>query len=294
MLVILGIGVLVFSIQKSEKEVVGQASRQTTTVVCGDGICQSGETCEWLGRKNRQMICDGKRSPVPSGVVCSGCKKYYDMKKVYSPKDFSLIWETDRSTEEKNYLKSWGDNVHFTFHRLYFNKGDTIQWCPRVDDVYVWSGDNLFYTDTFDFYNNKLTNYKTGHLWATRLMEPGIEITNSMDGTTYDITHKDCSVTNKLQVPGESSTHKTVAVIIENQNAWSPFTGGSSQNVPVFRLDEFMYIDGNKDDWWKEEWYFYNHPIYGYVPIYTKGYRKKPNTDMQITWDSRLLNIEKI
>ncbi len=38
--------------------------------------CEENEGCEWNNSTSEQMLCDGKRSPIPSGATCSGLKIY--------------------------------------------------------------------------------------------------------------------------------------------------------------------------------------------------------------------------
>lgn len=266
-----------------------------TKSLCGDGVCGDGEDCEWYGIENRQMLCDGNKSNVISGVVCGGCKTYYNMKKVYYPRNYSFIFESNNTVLEKTSWESWGDGSHFTAHRNYFNMNELITWCPRTDDVYEWSGELLYYKDTYTFYpnENSLVSYSPGHVWARGSMQAGVNYTYMMNGTFYDIVHNDCRVVTKT-INAENSNNNivTVAGITDDLESWSPFTGGSSTPVKVFRLDEYTFI--GSDEWWKEEWYFYNDPLYGFIPIASKGYHQSswvlPNNTL--LWDQRLKEVQ--
>lgn len=44
---------------------------------CGDGYCEGTESCEWNGAENRQMLCDGYASPIPSDQRCDNCQLNY-------------------------------------------------------------------------------------------------------------------------------------------------------------------------------------------------------------------------
>ncbi len=44
-------------------------------VVCGDGLCGTGEECEWNGTSQTQFMCPDNPT-LPIGKVCSGCKLY--------------------------------------------------------------------------------------------------------------------------------------------------------------------------------------------------------------------------
>ena len=62
---------------------------------CGNGVCISGEDCEWNGSEYRQMMCDGQSSQIPSDQFCAGCKLY--------PKSSETCLDSDNG---KNYQQS--------------------------------------------------------------------------------------------------------------------------------------------------------------------------------------------
>jgi hypothetical protein len=191
-------------------------------------------------------------------------------------------------TPEKIYHERWADGVHFTVRHWW----DT--WCPRIDDTMAWIGDKLYYTDTFHFGENHHTNLDPGHVWVDKWMEGnGPAQFSDMTIRIYGITHSDCVITSRSF--RESKNNRAWRKLKEGLVNWSPYTRQSTgkESVPVVCLEEITYIDGNLDDWWLEEWYFYNDPSLGWLAIQTKGYRKPlGSTDPpQFLWDARLINI---
>jgi len=187
----------------------------------------------------------------------------------------------------------WNDGQTFTIHRTFGNPGQAAPWCPRIDDVKVWSGDELIYTDTYNFYSNakNLTHLSApGHIWADRWMKLGEQKSGSYTDEVFLIEHSNCSVTSSSL----SFTLTNVALrgLYSGDTAWSPYTGGESNPLPVLRLDEITWFGSDPDDWTKEEWFFYDHPTLGYISIHTKGTRKNlGSSTIETLWDLRLQEV---
>ncbi len=162
---------------------------------------------------------------------------------------------------------------HFTVHHQYGNVGSTAPFCPRVDDVYYFHDDQLFYTDTYDFYppapkdNNASTHtiYTPGHLWGRMTMFKNRAVSGTMKGQDFDIQNVDCTVTGAVARAG-NPTHLTEAQISDSQS-WSDYTGGAKVTVPTLLLQQKTFVNGQKNNIWLEQWQFYNDPRLGYMPI---------------------------
>lgn len=187
----------------------------------------------------------------------------------------------------ENHSHEWSpDGKTFTIHHSYNG-----EWCPRVDDVFRWDNNQLFYTDTYDFYKGIRTTYTPGHLWGKEKVNAGDKKSTPTHGHIRNFTHENCYIQSETE-PTDESEHVMAYKVVPNETAWSPLTGGKNKPVNVFRLEQHTYIHGNKDDWWKEEWYFYEHPQYGYIAIQTRGFRKELKAiEPELKWNMRLADI---
>lgn len=204
-------------------------------------------------------------------------------------------------TYETDYIEVWEDKSHFTIHRIYGNTGQQKPPdCPRIDDVYIWSGENLYYTDTLNFFpptgpNDKdaLTHtlyYNSGHLWGTTAMKKGVEYSGSFSGKIYNIQQTNCQIISEQT--RKQQTYQTTRKV-SDATAWSPYTGGSAVTIPVLKVEQATYPSNDTYYSFKEEWYFYRDPIHGYIPIYTYGsYQKKKDASATYLWKTRLSTVE--
>jgi hypothetical protein len=63
--------------------------------------------------------------------------------------------------------------------------------------------------------------------------------------------------------------------------------------VTVVRLDETTFFNGDPNDWWKEEWFFYYSASLGWTPMVTKGKRKRiGDPTIEHLWELRLVDIQ--
>ncbi len=171
-------------------------------------------------------------------------------------------------------VEPWSDAKHFTVHHYYANLGEALQTCPRVDDVFAFQDDKLFYTDTYNFYDtsvdpNGLTRaiFPQGDLWAQTTMVKGQTITRqAVPFVQNTMTHSNCSVTQETQ---KQSIQYQTEVVITDQTSWSPYTGGSSKAVPTLMLQQTTtyFAPKSKTSLFQEQWHFYRDPTYGYIPI---------------------------
>ena len=201
----------------------------------------------------------------------------------------------NQQTGDYEYMthEPWADGRHFTIRHRYGSTGTPAPWCPRVDDVFLWDGSQLIYSDTYDFYKNEIIHYSNpGHIWARNPMPAAQLFSNYMDGTLYSLNRDSgCNVLN-YSVLNSNIRDRVWSQVIENQQTWSPFTGGPGMTVNSFRLDETTYLNNDPADTLKEEWYFYDHPVYGYIALQTRGYRKTQSDQVPLlAWDERLTQI---
>lgn len=263
--------------------------------VCGNGVCEAGETCEWYGAENRQMLCDGQHSALPTGGSCSTCTytapETVDTKTMWpSAAGKRLVYHNIvQDNYEVMINQRWDDGNTFTVHHLYTNDPTSPQWCPRVSDVFTWDGTRLIYTDTYDFYKGIHTKITApGHVWndASDVVGGAYSVDAEFIVTTF--TNVDCSATDE-QPSYQQET--TIWRGMFHDTATSEMTG--SVPVDVYRFDETTYFNKNSDDWFKEEWYMHKDPVEGWVPIVSKGYRKNlGSTTVETLWDMRLMRIE--
>jgi hypothetical protein len=191
----------------------------------------------------------------------------------------------------------WADGTHFTVHHYYGNVGSQASQCPRVDDVFGYNANNLFYTDTYNFYDPAVdeagltrTTYTEGHLWGQMTMFKDTEVLNTMTGKVFDLQHILCSATSSSERP--SATTNQTKAIVSDATAWSPYTGGESNLKPVIMLQETTYLNSAPNDIFQEQWNFYDDPQYGYIPIEITILKQTPNdTSLQVISHERLQGI---
>lgn len=168
----------------------------------------------------------------------------------------------------------WNDSTHFTVHHYYANLGDAVLTCPRVDDVFAFQDNKLYYTDTYNFYDTAvdpngltLSNFPQGDLWAQTTMVKGQTITTKgVPLVQSSITQSDCVTLSQLQ---KKSLQYQTDVVITDQSSWSPYTGGSTKTVPTLMLQQTTtyFAPKGKTSLFQEQWHFYRDPTFGYVPI---------------------------
>jgi len=227
----------------------------------------------------------------------------YDFTKFYPfNENYGLHYQSyhKNNTEEDLhsviYTDKWGpNNNYFTIHHTYGSSTKKRTWCPRVADIFKWEGNNLYYTETKDFYKGLSTTFPSnnhaGHLWGEKCFKANVakKISTTQRANFYrDHKPNSCNLGTAIK---DSRSHNVDIwrALKEDYTAWSDFTGGKNNPVEVLRLDETTIYGNN--NWWKESWYFYDHPEYGVIPIHSKGLRKMPNTNVELLWNMRLKNI---
>jgi hypothetical protein len=146
----------------------------------------------------------------------------------------------DRETE---WTERWPDGVHFTIHR-FFSGGRDINECPRIDDVFVWQDDVLYYTDTIDFFENwQSAHMIPGDPVGSRQMRANVWVDSGIsrryNQAAYPIQHENCRVTFEDTASPEAinEPQNNHVRILNNRREWSPVTGGPNRLVSVIILE---------------------------------------------------------
>ena len=244
------------------------------------------QLCWW--RAVALTLAAAAASGLGSGV--HGQSQTYDMRQFWPFPDVTLEYshydaagQPLSGATEKIHHERWPDGDHFTIHHWWDS------WCPRIDDVMVWSEDVLLHTETYHFPEGHLTQFQPGHLWVDRYMTLDAEARQAdTDHVVFGIRHADCTVTDRER--RWQTRDRVWRRLLGGNQSWSPFTGGPSRPVAVIRLDETTYINNDLNDWFREEWHFYQHETLGWIPIHSNGYRKSPtDLDPRFQWSARLI-----
>jgi hypothetical protein len=177
----------------------------------------------------------------------------YDMKLFYpTDENIKLIFEHYIRDGEFEILSidPWEDNKSFTSRHQYFNSTITAPFCPRIDDVFTWDENKLYYTHTYNFYDNTLLEITPGHLWAYNNMKIGEVKHSTYQATFYNIDHSNCTAINKNII--QKNTHE-VWFGIFNSQTWSEYTGGPNNPVNVILLAETTWVNRESKTEWKEK-----------------------------------------
>ncbi len=195
----------------------------------------------------------------------------------------------------------WEDRSHFTVRHLYY-PDDPAR--PPTEDVMVWRGTRLYYTDTYVWGDgdDKTEGHthsvlEPGQVWADRHMT-----VNAAAECSYT-NHRSFKMANSgTELHGERSMDGRGTDDI----CWRRLVGGITLSCPytdrvaggpveALRLDETTYAR-RKRGFWKEEHFFWRDPSVGWICIASHGCEGREDKRGRQTvtgelWDTRLTEV---
>lgn len=185
--------------------------------------------------------------------------------------------------KEQMRIKYYGPAT-FTIERVYAQGDLFCETCPRVEDRYEWRATGLYYVETVNYYDQSAVTYHApGHLWLTTEETLAFARHQPAVGTSWTLEVKWCQeLSRQPRTMRQSDFWRAVYA----ERTESPFTGP----VEGYRLDE-VTVEGQWDSYWKESWYFTDHPDHGLIPVRTRGWRQLPGRPLVELWHARLVGI---
>lgn len=184
----------------------------------------------------------------------------------------SLIFKYADVTERLT-MDRMGDAVRIT--HLY-GKGDEVpplRGCPRVMDYFEWRNGSLYYIRTDNYFDHTRVDYTPGHLWAKGDDGIGQVRWAWTEGQLYELIDADQDCVAEMVIPSGPKVRNLIWRALVPQE-----DGG-------MRLDEVTWVNGSRDDTWKESWFWKpNDPL----PSRTVGLRNG-----RVIWDGYRVGVER-
>jgi hypothetical protein len=229
------------------------------------------------GRRLTRTVCD-----VAAGLLVAFL--------AYQAHDgYQLVFRGADGVYERTVVERY-DATRFRLVRTYARSLDElpIRGCPRVVDTFVWRAGSLYYVGTDNWYEKTRVVYTPGHRWLNASEQPAIATHAPTSALVFALVDADADCNEEAAVPRGTGSNDVWHAVYPDQVIDTPMTGP----VVAVMVDQVTVVNG-WDDYWKERWWIYQHPVHGAIPIASVGWRKLPGRAPAVIWDSVLLSVER-
>lgn len=202
---------------------------------------------------------------------------------------YQFIYRFSDGTYERTAVERY-DASRFRLVRTYATTraGLPVRGCPRTVDTFEWRSGVLYYLSTDNWYDKTRVVYTPGHRWLSSSEQAGYATHAYTQGTVATLVDADGDCNAEAAVTKPIGTHDVWHAAYADQPITTPFTGAVTATV----LDQVTVVNG-WDDYWKERWWIYQHPVYGAIPVASMGWRKLPGGPEQTLWSQVLVAVER-